>query len=172
MPQAVLDRIIEKADGVPLFIEELTSSMLSAPFRTRGTFERAGQPALLRVPDTLSDALMERLDRVAPSRRLAQIAAVIGREFSYDLLSAASQIDDDDILSALSLLEKADIIYRVGISPFLRFAFKHALLCDAIYGSLLRSKRQQIHADIAAILEHDFSELGDCLLYTSDAADD
>lgn len=156
MPQPVLDRIIEKADGVPLFIEELTSSMLSAPLRTRGTFERATQPGSLRVPDTLSDALMERLDRVAPSRRLAQIAAVIGREFSYDLLSAASQIDEDGMLSALSLLEQADIIYRVGISPVLRFAFKHALLRDAIYDSLLRSKRQQIHADIAAILERDF----------------
>src|SRR5439155_1001448 len=118
-------------------------------------------PSTLRVPDTLSDALMERIDRVAPSRRLAQIAAVIGREFSYDLLSAASQIDDDDILSALSLLEQADIIYRVGISPFLRFAFKHALLCDAIYDSLLRSKRQQIHADIAAILGHDISGLAE-----------
>src|SRR5436190_2348454 len=161
MPQPVLDRIIEKSDGVPLFIEELTSSMLSAPLQTRGTFERAPQLALLRVPDTLSDALMERLDRVAPSRRLAQIAAVIGREFSYDLLSAASRIDDDDMLSALSLLEQADIIYRVGISPFLRFAFKHALLRDAIYDSLLRSKRQQIHADIAAILEQEFPELAE-----------
>src|SRR5437763_3255730 len=127
--------------------------MLGAPLRTRGTFERAPQLASLRVPDTLSDALMERLDRVAPSRRLAQIAAVIGREFSYDLLSAASRIDDDDMLSALSLLEQADIIYRVDISPVVRFAFKHVLLRDAIYDSLLRSKRQQIHADIAAILE-------------------
>jgi class 3 adenylate cyclase/predicted ATPase len=156
MPQPVLDRIIEKADGVPLFIEELTSSMLSAPIQ--GSFERTPQLALLRVPDTLSDALMERLDRVAPSRRLVQIAAVIGREFSYDLLSAASRIGDDDMLSALSLLEQADIIYRVGISPSLRFAFKHALLCDAIYDSLLRSKRQQIHAEIAVILQHGFSE--------------
>jgi tetratricopeptide (TPR) repeat protein len=161
IPQPLLDQIIEKADGVPLFIEELTNTMLSAPLRTRGTFERTAQPALLRVPDTLSDALMERLDRVAPSRRLAQIAAVIGREFSYDLLSAASQIDEGDMLSALSLLEQADIIYRVGISPYLRFAFKHALLRDAIYDSLLRSKRQQIHADIAAILEHDFPELAE-----------
>ena len=161
MPQPLLDQIIEKADGVPLFIEELTSSMLSAPLRTRGNFEHTAQPALLRVPDTLSDALMERLDRVAPSRKLAQIAAVIGREFSFDLLSAASQIDEDDMRSALSLLEQADIIYRVGISPFVRFAFKHVLLRDAIYDSLLRSKRQQIHADIAAILEHDFPELAE-----------
>ena len=119
MPQALLDQIIEKADGVPLFIEELISSTLSTPLRTRGNFEHTAQTALLRVPETLSDALMERLDRVAPSRKLAQIAAVIGREFSRDLLSAASQIEEDDMQSALSLLEKADIIYRVR-----HFAFR------------------------------------------------
>jgi class 3 adenylate cyclase/predicted ATPase len=159
LPQPLLDQIIEKADGVPLFIEELTNSMLSTPLQTRGVSERTVRSSLLRVPDTLSDALMERLDRVAPSRRLAQIAAVIGREFSADLLSAASQVDEDDMLSALALLEMADIIYRADISPTIRFAFKHALLRDAIYDSLLRSKRQQIHADIAAILQQDFPEL-------------
>ena len=157
MPQQLVDQIIEKADGVPLFIEELTSSTLSAP--SRETSGRTEQPASLRVPETLSDALMERLDRVAPSRRVAQIAAVIGREFSNDLLSAAARIDDDDLQSALALLEQADIVYRVGISPSVRFAFKHVLLRDAIYDSLLKSKRQQIHADIAAILEHDFPRL-------------
>jgi tetratricopeptide (TPR) repeat protein len=161
IPQQLVEQIIEKAVGVPLFLEELTSSTLSAPLRTRGTSERTVQPGSLRVPETLSDALMERLDRVAPSRRVAQIAAVIGREFSNDLLSAASQIDEGDMRSALSLLEEADIIYRIGISPFVRFAFKHVLLRDAIYDSLLRSKRQQIHADIAAILKHDFPELAE-----------
>jgi tetratricopeptide (TPR) repeat protein len=167
IPQQLVDQIIEKADGVPLFIEELTSSTLSAPLRTRGTSERTAQPGSLRVPETLSDALMERLDRVAPSRRVAQIAAVIGREFSNDLLSAASQIDEGDIRSALSLLEEADIIYRIGISPFVRFAFKHVLLRDAIYDSLLRSKRQQIHADLAEqaenqpeVLAHHYQEAG------------
>jgi tetratricopeptide (TPR) repeat protein len=161
MPQPLLDQIIEKADGVPLFIEELTNSTLSTPLRTRGDFEHTGQPISLRVPETLSDALMERLDRVAPSRKLAQIAAVIGREFSHAVLSAASQIDKDDMQSALSLLEQADIIYRAGVSPFVRFAFKHVLLRDAIYDSLLRSKKQQIHADIAAIFERDFPELAE-----------
>jgi tetratricopeptide (TPR) repeat protein len=161
MPQPLLDQIVEKADGVPLFIEELTNSTLSTPLRTRGDFEHTGQPISLRVPETLSDALMERLDRVAPSRKLAQIAAVIGREFSHAVLSAASQIDEDDMQSALSLLEQADIIYRVGVSPFVRFAFKHVLLRDAIYDSLLRSKKQQIHADIAAIFERDFPELAE-----------
>ncbi|MGZ5152522.1 MAG: AAA family ATPase, partial [Burkholderiales bacterium] len=159
IPRQVIDQIVQKTDGVPLFIEELTTSILSAPLRTRIPSEHAAQPALIRVPETLSDALMERLDRVAPSRRLAQIAAVIGREFSYDLLSAASQIDEGEMQSALSLLEDADIIYRVGISPFVRFAFKHALLRDAIYDSLLRSKKQQIHSDIAVILERDYPEL-------------
>ena len=159
MPQPLLDQIVEKADGVPLFIEELTSSMLSAPIRARGTPERRAQQTLLKVPDTLSDALMERLDRVAPSCRLAQIAAVLGREFSVHLLSAASQIDEDDMLPALSQLQRADIIYQVDVWPLVRYAFKHALLCDVIYASLLRSKRQQIYADIAAALEDDFPEL-------------
>ena len=158
IPQQVVDQIIEKADGVPLFIEELTSSTLSAPIQSRGAIERTTQPASLRVPETLSDALMERLDRVEPSRRVAQIAAVIGREFSCELLSATSQIDEDEMRSALSLLQQADIIYRVGISP-VRFAFKHVLLRDAIYDSLLKSKRQQIHAGIATILERDFKEV-------------
>jgi len=157
IPQQLVDQIIEKADGVPLFIEELTSSTLSGPLEE--TSGRTEQRAPLRVPETLSDALMERLDRVAPSRRVAQIAAVIGREFSYDLLSAAARIDEDDMQSALALLETADIVYRVGLSPFVRFTFKHVLLCDAIYNSLLKSKRQQIHADIAAILKHDFPKL-------------
>jgi class 3 adenylate cyclase/predicted ATPase len=157
IPQQLVDQIIEKADGVPLFIEELTSSTLSGPLRE--TLGRTEQAASLRVPETLSDALMERLDRVAPSRRIAQIAAVIGREFSYDLLSAAARIEKEGMQSAISLLEQADVIYRVSISPFVRFAFKHVLLRDAIYDSLLRSKKQQIHADIAAILEHDFSKL-------------
>jgi class 3 adenylate cyclase/predicted ATPase len=150
--EELVDQIIEKADGVPLFIEELTSSMLSAP-------EHTARPALLRVPETLSDALMERLDRVAPSRRVVQIAAVIGREFSYELLAAASRLNEEDMVSVLSQLEQADIIYRVRISPSVRFAFKHVLLRDAIYDSLLRSKKQQVHSDIAAILKDNYPEL-------------
>jgi predicted ATPase len=102
---------------------------------------------------------MERLDRVAHGRKLAQIAAVIGREFSYDLLTAASQTDETHLRSALSQLEDADIIYRTGVSPSVRFAFKHVLLRDAVYNSLLRGKRQEIHADIAAVLETHFRDV-------------
>jgi predicted ATPase len=148
IPRDVLDELIVKADGVPLFIEELTSSIASN--------EQTAQSAALRVPETLHDALMERLDRVAPGQRVAQIAAAIGREFSYDLLSAASRIADNDLGSALSQLQDADIIHRVGISPLVRYQFKHVLLRDAIYNSLLRSKRRQFHADIAATLANEF----------------
>ncbi len=162
LSRKVVDEIVDKADGVPLFIEELTRSIKRSLLRSESGKEPAGQTAqsaASKVPETLYDALMERLDRVAPGHRVAQIAAVIGREFPYDLLSAATAIADDDLRSALSVLEQADIIYRVDVSPFVRFAFKHALLRDAIYNSLLRSKRQEIHGGIARILEAHFKEL-------------
>jgi predicted ATPase len=122
VPTRILDEIIAKADGVPLFIEELTSSIAST--------EQTAQPAALRVPETLHDALMERLDRVAPGARIAQIAATIGREFSYDLLSAVSHIEDSDLRSALSQLEEADIIYRHLASHPLSIQACLAARCD------------------------------------------
>jgi class 3 adenylate cyclase/predicted ATPase len=165
LPQQILDRIIEKADGLPLFVEELTSSTLRAPSAEPADDGDSGPvpPAEFSVPETLHDALIERLDRVAQGlrlnqRRVAQIAAVIGREFSYDLLSIASRIDDNELRLALSALEEADIIYRIGVSPFIRFSFKHVLMRDAIYSSLLKSKRREIHADIAAALASHFRE--------------
>src|ERR1700761_1034792 len=156
--QETLDQVIEKSDGVPLFIEELTSSILRGNRPAPGHFERTAPPLVPNVPDTLHDALMERLDRVPQGRRLTQIAAVIGREFSYDLLSLATQIEEGDLRESLWRLEEAGIIYRVGISPFIRFAFKHALLRDAMYNSLLKSTRRQIHAAIGQILVEHFTE--------------
>lgn len=156
--QPILAEIIEKADGLPLFIEELTNSIL-ASMRNRiadGTVAAASNPISLKVPDTLYDALMERLDRVPQGRKLTQTAAVIGREFSYELLSLALKIDENDLQLTLARLEDADIIYRVGISPQVLFAFKHALLRDAIYSSLLKSSRRQTHAELAEILEARF----------------
>src|SRR5438045_9204962 len=102
---------------------------------------------------------MERLDRVAHGRKLAQIAAVIGREFSYDLLTAASRTDETDLHSALSQLEDADVIYRTCVSPSVRFSFTHVLLRDAVYYSLLRGKSQEIHADITSVLERPFGDV-------------
>ncbi len=164
LSQQVLDQIVEKADGVPLFIEELTTSTIMVPQQNARQRIDSGQTPSIgpaKVPETLHDALMERVDRVTHGRRLAQIAAVIGREFSYDLLTAASRTDESDLQSALSQLEAADIIYRTGISPSVRFAFRHVLLRDAVYNSLLRGRRQEIHADIAAVLEKHFGELAE-----------
>lgn len=164
LSQQILDQIVEKADGVPLFIEELTTStiMISAQnSQQRSDFEQPTSIGPAKVPETLHDALMERVDRVVHGRKLAQIAAVIGREFSYDLLTAASRTDESDLRSALSQLEEADIIYRTGISPSVRFAFKHALLRDTVYNSLLRGRRQELHADFAAVLEKHFGELAE-----------
>ena len=161
LSQQVFDQIIEKADGVPLFIEELTTSIISTPRQNRqkSDTDQTTPFEATKVPETLHDALMERLDRVAHGRKLAQIAAVIGREFSYDLLTAASRTDETDLRSALSQLEDADVIYRTGASPSVRFAFKHVLLRDAVYNSLLRGKRQEIHADIAAVLGKHFRDV-------------
>jgi class 3 adenylate cyclase/predicted ATPase len=164
LPQQILDQIIDKAEGVPLFIEELTTSILSAPRQNghqKNDFEGPTPIRAAKVPETLHDALMERLDRVAQGRQLAQVAAVIGREFSYDLLTVASRTDETDLRSTLARLETADIIYRTGVVPSVRFAFKHALLRDAVYNSLLRGRRQEIHADIAVMLETHFHELVD-----------
>jgi class 3 adenylate cyclase/tetratricopeptide (TPR) repeat protein len=164
VPAQIVDRIIEKAEGVPLFVEELTTSIMGAPSGAPEDESDSRRPAGLSVPETLHDALIERLDRVADGRRvlqrrITQIAAVIGREFSYDLLSIASQADEDDLRLALAALEEADIIYRVGVSPCVRFAFKHVLLRDAIYSSLLKSRRREIHARIAAALADHLREL-------------
>jgi class 3 adenylate cyclase/predicted ATPase len=161
--QPILNQIIEKADGLPLFIEELTNSILTS-MRNRiadSTVTPDSEPSAPKVPDTLYDALMERLDRVPQGRRLAQTAAAIGREFSFELLSLALRIDESDLRLTLARLEDADIIYCVGISPQVLFAFKHALLRDAIYSSLLKSSRRQMHADIAAILETHFQEVSE-----------
>ncbi len=164
LSQQILDQIIDRSDGLPLFIEELTTSILRASRQNKQQTDNFEGPAPIgaaRVPETLHDALMERLDRVAHGRQLAQIAAVIGREFSYDLLTVASRTDETDLKSTLARLEAADIIYRTGPSPSVRFAFKHALLRDAVYNSLLRGRRQEIHADIAAMLEAHFRDLAE-----------
>ena len=164
LPQKILDQIAEKADGVPLFIEELTASTIMAPVENnhqKSDLERSTLIGPAKVPETLHDALMERVDRVVHGRRLAQVAAVIGREFSYDLLTAASRTDELNLQATLSQLEEADVVYRTGISPSVRFAFKHVLLRDAVYNSLLRGRRQEIHADIAVVLEKHFGELAD-----------
>jgi len=141
LPNDVIDQIVDRTDGVPLFVEELTKSVLES-----------GVP-LVGIPTTLHDSLMARLDRSESVRRIAQIGAAIGREFSYSLLSSVSRLRDDELQTALARLVDSELVFQRGRPPDAVYAFKHALVRDAAHGSLLRSARQQLHAQIAEALE-------------------
>jgi len=160
LPQEVLDQILAHTDGVPLFIEELTKSVLESKL-LREADDRylldAPLPALA-IPTTLRDSLIARLDRLAPVREVAQIGACIGREFSYELLAALSPLKYERLDEALEQLTKTGLVFRRGTLPDATYTFKHAMVQDAAYDSLLKSKRAQVHAHIAQVLERDFSE--------------
>jgi len=141
LPDKVIDQLADRTDGVPLFIEELTKSVLESGVPTVG------------IPTTLHDSLMARLDRLSSVRRVAQIGAVIGREFPYALLRTVSRLPEDELQSALRRLVASELVFRRGTPPDAVYAFKHALVQDAAHGSLLRSSRRQLHARIAEALE-------------------
>jgi predicted ATPase len=139
LPNEVIDQITERTDGVPLFVEELTKSVLEG-----------GVPL---IPTTLHDLLLARLDRLGPVRRVAQIGAAIGREFPYALLRAVSSQPEDELQNSLTRLVASELVFQRGIAPDAVYSFKHALVQDAAHSSLLRSARQQLHAQIAEALE-------------------
>jgi class 3 adenylate cyclase/tetratricopeptide (TPR) repeat protein len=145
----VVAQIVDRTDGVPLFVEELTKSVLESGV------------SLVGIPTTLHDSLMARLDRLASVRLVAQIGAVIGREFSYALLRAVSRLAEDELQTALARLVASELVFQRGVAPDAIYAFKHALVQDAAHGSLLRSTRQQLHAQVAEALEAHFPELMD-----------
>ena len=148
-PAAKCAQIADRTDGIPLFVEEVTKSVLDS-----------GVP-LLGIPTTLHDSLMARLDRLSSVRRVAQIGAAIGREFSYHLLRAVSRFPDEELQTALTRLVASELVFQRGTPPDAVYAFKHALVQDAAHGSLLRSSRQQLHAQIAEALEASSSEVMD-----------
>jgi class 3 adenylate cyclase/predicted ATPase len=147
LPDEVVDQIVDRTDGVPLFIEELTKSVLES-----------GVP-LVGIPTTLHDSLMARLDRLASVRLVAQIGAAIGRQFSYALLRAVSDLPEDELHAALARLVASELVFQRGTLSEAVYTFKHALVQDAAHGSLLRSTRQQLHAQIAQALEAHSPEL-------------
>jgi class 3 adenylate cyclase len=161
LPAEVLNEIIAKTDGVPLFVEELTKTVLESGLlrEEQGAYVLAGALTPLAIPSTLQDSLMARLDRLAPVREVAQIGAAIGREFSYSLLEAVSPIKGAGLRGALQQLAAAELIYPRGSPSDATYVFKHALVQDTAYSSLLRSRRQRIHADIAQALDSRFSNL-------------
>ncbi len=147
LPIEVRQQIVTKTDGVPLFIEELTKMVLESGLlkEMNGRYELAGPLPSLAIPSTLQDSLMARLDRLATTREIAQLGATLGREFSYDLLHAVSPLDEETLQQGLRQLVDAELIYQHGLPPQATYLFKHALVQDTAYQSLLKSRRQQLH---------------------------
>ncbi len=160
LPVEVLDEIVAKTDGVPLFVEELTKTVIESGIleEKADRYELSGPLPPLAIPSTLQDSLMARLDRLAPIKDVAQIGAAIGREFSQRLLAEVSPMGDNELSDALGQLVESELVFRRGRPPDATYVFKHALLQDAAYQSLLRSKRQVLHRDIAKALEESFPE--------------
>jgi predicted ATPase len=147
---------VSKTDGVPLFVEELTKMVLESGLLSVGATGRSPLP--LGIPTTLQDALMARLDRLGPAKEVAQMGATLGREFSYELLQAVAPVEEASLPQALAKLVEAEVLYQRGLPPQARYVFKHALIQDAAYQSLLKSTRQQYHQQIAHVLEQRFPE--------------
>jgi class 3 adenylate cyclase/predicted ATPase len=154
LPDDVVDQIVAKTDGIPLFVEELTKNVLESGLLTHkgDRYELAGPLVPLAIPASLQDSLMARLDRMAPVKEVAQIGAAIGREFSYTLLRGVTGKQDDALSHALDQLVESELIFRRGTPPNATYTFKHALVQDAAYGSLLKSRRQKLHAGIAEVI--------------------
>ena len=145
LPADTVETVVERTTGVPLFVEELTRLVLEGG----GRHER-------EIPLTLSDSLMARLDRLGPAKEVAQVASVIGREFSYQLLHAVAPMTDDDLSAALARLADTDLLYARGTRPEATYEFKHALIQDAAYEALLKSRRKELHRQVAQAIKESF----------------
>jgi tetratricopeptide (TPR) repeat protein len=160
LPTEILDRVVEHTDGIPLFIEELTKTLLEGGVLQEedGRYLLADAVPVLAIPSSLQDSLMARLDHLAPGKDVAQIGAAIGREFSYAVLEAVAHRPPDQLRDALDQLSRAGLIFRRGMPPDDVFVFKHAFVQETAYGTLLRGRRQELHAAIATFLDqHDTS---------------
>ena len=161
LPAEVMKQIVVKTDGNPLFVEELTKAVLEADILIKDAegYRLAGPLPPLAIPATLQDSLMARLDRLAPVREISQIGAAIGREFSYSLVRAVVGWEDAALQDALGQLEHAELIFRRGEPPDATYSFKHALVRDAAYETLLKTRRQQLHGQIGRTLEERFADV-------------
>ena len=160
LPADIRQDIIERTDGIPLFVEEMTKAVLEAESEAEARQTVAAvAPSALAVPASLHASLMARLDRLGPAKDVAQIGAAIGREFSHGLLAAVAGKPEAALVSALDRLIAAGLLFRQGVPPHATYLFKHALVQDAAYGTVLRETRRALHARIAEILEDKFSEI-------------
>jgi class 3 adenylate cyclase/tetratricopeptide (TPR) repeat protein len=163
LPGELLEQILAKTDGVPLYVEELTKAILeSGELKDAGDhYDYAGAARTVSIPATLRDSLTARLDRWPAAKEIAQIGAAIGREFSYELIAAVASHTETELISALNELTESGLAFRRGTPPEATYTFKHALVQDAAYDSLLKSRRQALHAKIARVLEEDFPNTKD-----------
>ena len=162
LPADVMAEIVERTDGIPLFVEEMTKAVLEAESEGEARRTVAAVPSpTLAVPASLHASLMARLDRLGPAKEVAQIGAAIGREFSHALLAAVVSKPEAELESALDRLIAAGLLFRQGVPPHATYLFKHALVQDAAYGTLLREPRRALHARIAEILESQFAEIAE-----------
>jgi predicted ATPase/class 3 adenylate cyclase/DNA-binding winged helix-turn-helix (wHTH) protein len=161
LPVEVVQQIVAKADGVPLFIEELTKTLLESGHlkETPARYELIKPLHAVEIPATLQDSLMARLDRLGATKEVAQLGATIGRRFSYELLQAVASVDEVTLQGELGQLVAAELIYQQGLPPQAHYRFKHALVRDTAYASLLKRTRQQVHERIAQVLEARFPEM-------------
>ena len=161
LPTEVTKQIVAKTDGNPLFVEELTKAVLEEGILVEDPdgYRLDGPLPSLAIPETLQDSLMARLDRLYSVKEIAQIGAAIGREFSYSLIRAVVSRDETALKHALTELEQAELVYRHGEPPEAVYSFKHALVRDAAYESLLKRRRQQLHGQIARTLEERFADV-------------
>jgi predicted ATPase len=161
LPAAVVQHIVAKTDGVPLYVEELTKMLLASALlrEEERHYVLTGPLHTVAIPDTLQDALMARLDQLNRAKEVAQLGAVLGREFAYELLQAIASQDEDTLQAGLAQLVHAELLYQRGRPPRARYIFKHALIQDAAYASLLKSTRQHVHQQIAQVLETQFPAL-------------
>src|SRR4029077_10675776 len=163
LPEELIVQIVERTDGVPLFVEELTKSVLESELlREEGDhYVLDGPLPPLAIPTSLHASLMARLDRLASVRHVSQIVAAIGRWFLYTLLRAVCGLPEDELQAAVARLVASELVFQSGTPPNAVYTFKHALVQEAAYSSLLRSARQQLHGQIADALEAHFAELMD-----------
>jgi len=158
LPKEIAAQIIDRTDGVPLFVEELTKAVVESGILTDtgSRFNAAGPVVPLAIPASLQASLLARLDRLAPAREVAQIGAALGRQFSHELLSAVAPMPPAQLDKALGQLVASELVYRRGTPPDAEYTFKHALVQDAAYSTLLRGRRQHLHTRIAVALEERF----------------
>lgn len=158
LPSDLVDLVAQRTDGVPLFVEELTKSIVESGAVTMraGHFQLADRSAGLTIPATLQDSLMARLDNLPGARQLAQLGSAVGRSFDYEVIRAVADQPQETLQQTLAALVDAELLYRRGVPPRARYTFKHALIQDTAYQSLLMATRRQVHGRIADVLTKDF----------------